>query len=231
MNWQEISKSKNAEQVREAVTTLDVNETDERGRTPLMLLLTHRMPIEGIRCVLQQNPDLEVADKLGDTALKKAVKFKQEEAIRLLIEHGARLDSPMGIAGTAWYASRNHPKIADLLLETPGAVRLTLTDEEKERVDAILYEESMDEVITRIRQLDSDVLLQAVVDGYNWDDGPEPMVAVFEHPACAEITMLDMYELMEAEYWLDMDDEEASSHMDGATYRRLALLIKEKCSL
>lgn len=37
MNWVEISKSKDVEQAREAVGVLDINEQDDRGRTPLML--------------------------------------------------------------------------------------------------------------------------------------------------------------------------------------------------
>lgn len=231
MDWLDISKAKDVEQVREAVTRLDVNEVDEQGRTPLILFMTYRMPIEGVRCLLEHGPDLEKEDRLGKTALKKAVKFKQIEAVKLLVESGARLDSPQGIQGTAWQEARGNPRIADLLLDTQGAVRLTLTEQEQEQLEAILYEESMDVVISRIRQLDSDVLLHAVVNEYNWDDGPEPMQAVFEHPACAEITMLDMYELMEADYWLSLEPEEVNQRMDGAAYTKLALSIKEKCSL
>lgn len=67
---------------------LDVNERDARGRTPLMLFITNRMPHEGIELLLAQHIDLEARDKLGDTALKKAVKFKQKEVITLLLAKG-----------------------------------------------------------------------------------------------------------------------------------------------
>ena len=38
MEWTEVSKSKDLEVVREAISKLDVNERDARERTPLMLL-------------------------------------------------------------------------------------------------------------------------------------------------------------------------------------------------
>jgi len=222
MNWVEISKSKDVEQARAAVGVLDINEQDDRGRTPLMLYLTNRMPTEAIRCLLESGPDLEVEDKLGDTALKKAVKFKQIEAIQLLIEHGVKLDAPLGIQASAWNAARRNPDIADMLLDTKGAVRLKLTQVEQSVVDEILYEESSEKAVAQIRALDSAVLLHAIVNGYNWDDSPEPMIAACEHPECAEITRLDMAELLDADYWLEMDEDEVSEREDGPAYRQLA---------
>ncbi|WP_342552267.1 DUF4274 domain-containing protein [Paenibacillus sp. FSL R7-0652] len=225
MNWTEISKSKDAAHICEAIAScvVDLNERDERGRTPLMIFLTNRTPIEGIRCLLQAGPDLEAEDKRGDTALKKAVRFKQPEAISLLLEHGAKLDSPKGIQATAWNLAREHnPNIADMLLDTPGAVRLKLTAEEQQIVDDIIYEESSDTACERIRALDSEVLVHAVVNEFNWDDSPEPMIAAAEHPKCAEITRLDMMELMDADYWLEMDLEEVNQKADGPVYRHLA---------
>nr|WP_145406239.1 DUF4274 domain-containing protein [Paenibacillus xylanexedens] len=225
MNWTEISKSKHIEYVSEVIASsaLDLNERDERGRTPLMLFLTNRMPLEGIRCLLQAEPDLELEDKLGDTALKKAVKFKQPEAIRLLLEYGARVDSPHGILATAWNLARKHNlNLADLLLDTAGAVRLKLTAEEQQIVDDIIYEESSVKACERVQTLDSAVLIHAVVSEFNWDDSPEPMVEAAKHPKCAHITRLDMIELMEADYWLEMDMAEVNSRVHGPTYRHLA---------
>ncbi|MDR9855059.1 DUF4274 domain-containing protein [Paenibacillus sp. VCA1] len=193
--------------VRLAAERLDPNERDARGRTPLMLCITNRMPPEGIRLLLEKGSDLEAEDKLGDTALKKAVKFKQTETVKLLLEFGAKLDSLHGM-GTAWNAARLDKSMADLLLNTKGAVRLTLDKQERKIVDGILCLESLEDMCGRIRQLSSSVLLHAVLDGYNWDDGPEPMIAAFENPAIADITLLDMYELTDAEYWLGMDGDE-----------------------
>ncbi len=108
MEWAKVCKTKDIERVREAVSKLDVNERDVRGRTPLMLFLTNRMPLEAIKLLLAQNIDLEVRDKLGDTALKKAVKFKQAEVLSLLLAEGVDLQAPEGITATAWYAARDH---------------------------------------------------------------------------------------------------------------------------
>ncbi|MGA3674610.1 DUF4274 domain-containing protein [Lysinibacillus agricola] len=231
MDWLEVSKSKDIEIVRAGVNQLDPNERDARGRTPIMLFVTNRMPLEGIKLLLERNVELEVVDKLGDTVLKKAVKFKQVEVIKLLLEYGVELNSPKGILATAWNAARMNNTIADLLLNTKGAIRLTLDSEEQRKVDNILYEESLDKMSNMIRKLSSPVLLHAVVDGYNWDDGPEPMIAAFENPACAEITLLDMYELMDGDYWLEQDEEELAKSSWKCPWRKLAEELTKKVNL
>lgn len=231
MDWLEVSKSKDIEIVRAGVNQLDPNERDARGRTPIMLFVTNRMPLEGIKLLLERNVELEAVDKLGDTVLKKAVKFKQVEVIKLLLEYGVELNSPKGILATAWNAARMNNAIADLLLNTKGAIRLTLDSEEQRKVDDILYEESLDKMSNMIRKLSSPVLLQAVVNGYNWDDGPEPMIAAFENPACAEITLLDMYELMDGDYWLEQDEEELAKSSWKCPWRRLAEELTKKVNL
>lgn len=228
MNWVEVSKSKNLESVRIAISELDVNERDERGRTPLMLFLTNRMPIEGIELLIQNGAELEAEDKLGDTALKKAVKFKQKEAILGLLEAGVKLESPKGIKATAWHAARGNNEIADMLLDTKGAVRLTLTAQERMIVDDVIYEESLDDMCSKISYLDSPVLLHAVVNEYNWDDGPEPMLCAFQNPAIMEITLLDMFDLLEGDYWLDKDETELVEDPDGMRWQELAQAINNR---
>ncbi|MCG7407097.1 DUF4274 domain-containing protein [Paenibacillus sp. ACRRX] len=226
MNWKEVSKTKDLNVVRTAAAELDVNERDERGRTPLMLFLTNRMPVHAIEVLIEQGAALELEDKLGDTALKKAIKFKQPDAIMKLIEAGAKLDSPRGILATAWNAARGDNRLADLLLDTKGAVRLTLTAQEEETVDEILYEESLSMMSKKIRLLDSPVLLHAVVNGYNWDDGSEPMLAAFQNPAILEITLLDMYELLEGDYWLEKDESKLQKSTEGMRWKELAVGLK-----
>lgn len=100
LNWQEIIKLQDIDQLRQAVQTLDINQQDERGRTPLMLLITNRSSLDTIQLLLEQQPDLEIEDRLGHTALKKAIKFKQNAAITALIAAGAKLDSEQGILFT-----------------------------------------------------------------------------------------------------------------------------------
>jgi hypothetical protein len=227
MNWIEISKTKDLEAVRQAIGVLDVNERDHRGRTPLMLFLTNGMPIEAIQLLLEQGADLEAEDRLGDTALQKAVKFKRKQAIVALLRAGAKLDSPQGILATAWNVARGNKEIADLLLGTTGAVRLTLTAEEQAVLDAILYEESQPEMCAAISRLHSPVLLHAVVNSYNWDDGPEPMFAVFGNPASLEITLLDLYDLLDGDYWLELDEAEVGTE-EMSRFRQLAVELKER---
>ena len=67
---------------------------------------------------MAQHIDLEARDKLGDTALKKAVKFKQEKVISLLLAEGVNLHMPEGLQ-LQLGLQREHARIADLLLETP----------------------------------------------------------------------------------------------------------------
>nr|WP_236841436.1 DUF4274 domain-containing protein [Brevibacillus formosus] len=54
------------------------------------------------------------------------------------------------------------------------------------------------------------------------------MIAAFENPACATITLLDMYELMDADYWLKMDEEEIAESEERKRWRMLAIQLKEK---
>ncbi|RCX23779.1 ankyrin repeat protein [Fontibacillus phaseoli] len=228
MNWTEISRSKDIEAVRTAVAELDANERDDRGRTPLMLFITNRMPIHAIELLIREGADLEAEDKLRDTALKKAVKFKQKEAIAKLLEAGVRLDSPQGILATAWNAARGNKGIADMLLKTKGAVRLTLLREEDEIVDDILYDELQENICKKIVSLDSPVLLHAVVNGYNWDDGPEPMLCAYRNPALMEITMLDMYDLLDGDYWLEQDGTQPAATAERKGWKELAAGLKER---
>lgn len=228
MEWAEVSKSKDLEVVRKALSKLDVNERDARGRTPLMLFITNRMPLEGIQLLMAQHIDLEARDKLGDTALKKAVKFKQEKVISLLLAEGVNLHMPEGITATAWFAAREHARIADLLLETPGAIRLTLNAVEQQQVDTILYEDSLDTMCQHISKVSSAVILHAIVNNYNWDDGPEPMRTALANPVCAPITMMDMFELMEGAYWLTLIEEEIASSDWKRPWKEMAEMLREK---
>lgn|GEM_PF-761499 len=228
VNWKEVSKTKDLEAVRKAAAELDVNETDERGRTPLMLFLTNKMPVQAIELLIEQGADLEAEDKLGDTALKKAVKFKQTEAIVKLIEAGAKLDSPHGILATAWNAARGDKNIADMLIETKGAIRLSLTEQEESFVDEVLYEEDQKKKCRKISSIDSPVVLHAIVNGYNWDDGQEPMWCAFENRVIPDITLLDMYELLDGDYWLEQDGEELRANPEGIRWKELAVHLKER---
>ncbi|WP_172196246.1 DUF4274 domain-containing protein [Saccharibacillus qingshengii] len=229
-NWAEIARTKNVHAVRTAAGELDVNEKDERGRTPLMLFMTYKLPPDAVEILLERGAELEIEDKLGETALLKAIKFHQSGAVKLLLKYGARIDSPRGIRATPWNAAamRGDRALADLLMDTRGAVRLTLTPEEQPVLDELVAEEDAGRLLQAIRRLDSPVLLHAFVNHYNWDDGPEPMIAVMENPACAEITLLDMYDLADGDYWLDLRPEEYADHEQKALFRKLAERLRAR---
>lgn len=229
MDWLSIAKSKDIDQVREAVSILDVSERDERGRTPLMLFLTYRMPAEGIEMLIEQGAEIDAKDKLGDSVLKKAIKFKQKEAITLLLEHGVQLNSANGITSTPWYYAKGDHEIADMLLATEGSVRTKLTAQEQEAVDEILYEENITTILNKVKKITSAEILHAYVNGFNWDDDLAPMEVVVANPACMEVTLHDMYELLDGDMWLEMDQEELEDTYEGERYQKLALVLKEKC--
>ncbi|WP_371514586.1 DUF4274 domain-containing protein [Solibacillus sp. R5-41] len=53
----------------------------------------------------------------------------------------------------------------------------------------------------KIEGINSPEILHAIVNENNLDDGPEPMLSVFHNPVTPEITLLDMYELLDGYYW------------------------------
>jgi hypothetical protein len=232
VNWTEVCRNGTLEQVQLAAGQWDVNERDQRGRTPLMLFITNKRPAEQVAVLLQQGADLEATDKLSETALFKAVKFKQYPILQLLVEAGAQLNHPQGILNTPWYEAHKRGDIvaAELLCDTSGAIRLKLTDREQANVDSIVYQESVDKACELIRQIDDAAVLHAIVQNYNWDDGYEPMQAVATHPLCQWMTHYQMFELMEGEYWLSMEQEELDNRSDGVIWHELALLLKQKLS-
>jgi hypothetical protein len=229
MDWLSICNTKDMNQVHEAIKVLDVNERDKAGRTPLMLFLTYRMPLETIELLIEHGADIEAEDKLRDSVLKKAIKFKQKDAIFLLLEHGVQLDSPKGITATAWYyAKENNQDLADMLLATKGSVRSKLTPQEQEIVDELLYEEDLTTICDKVKTINSAEILHAFVNEFNWDDDPTPMELVATNPACMEVTLHDMYKLLEGDMWLEMNQVELEDTYEGKRYQRMALMLKEK---
>lgn len=229
-NWAEIARTKNVHAVRTAAGELDVNERDERGRTPLMLFMTYKLPPDAVEILLERGAELEIEDKLGETALLKAIKFHQSGAVKLLLKYGARIDSPQGIRSTPWNAAvaGGDRALADLLMDTRGAVRLTLMPDEQQALDRLLNEENSHKLLQAVRETDSPVLLHAFVNNYNWHNGPEPMLTAIENPACAEITLLDMYDLADGDYWLDLREEEYGDHEEKIRFRKLAERLRAR---
>ncbi|WP_019420575.1 MULTISPECIES: DUF4274 domain-containing protein [Paenibacillus] len=193
-------KNKSLAQLREAAVAADLNEQDNYGRTPLHYAITQKAPIELFEALLELGADPRIKDKLGESVIGKAIKFKNKAAVQALIARGAGLDHPAGVQCTPWFQARHYPEIADLLLSTKGAVRLTLTQDERNLIDEVLYS---DEPVGLMHKLKTPELLHAYVLGFNWDDDIQPMEIVLQHPDCMEITAIEMFELADGEFWLE----------------------------
>ena len=149
---------------------------NQYGYTPLIYAIVKKVDIGMIKALLSMQPDLEQTDKMGDTALKKAIKFQNADCVQLLLENGAN--------------------IAYLLLQTKCAIRLTLQETEQEILDDLLYEEDMVLLCDKIKHLQSTEILYAFMCGFNYDDDTEPLWQVLQNPYCTEtvvVALLDMF--------------------------------------
>lgn len=201
----EAIKNKAFDKLIDIANNEDINQQDKYGRTPLHYAIIQRAPIEVFDTLIKlgANPNLE--DKLQETALIKAIKFKDINAIQRLLFLGVPLDNSISIRNTPWFAARNTPEIADLMLNTKGSVRLTLTEEEEEVIDNLMYLE-VKEQVKNLYKLNTSVLIHAFVLNFNWDDDIEPMERILQHPYCQEITAIEMFDLADGEAWLQQQD-------------------------
>ncbi len=201
----EAIKNRSLNDLKAVAGKSNLNEQDKYGRTPLHYAIVQKAPIEFFSELINLGADVYIEDKLQDTVLDKAIKFKNIEAINILLEMGFELNHPNGIFYTPWYRARHNPSLADLLIKTKGAFRLTLSDTEKEIVDDLLYSD-IDEVIKKIDKLNTIELTHAYVSHFNWDDDIEPMMILIDRTYCSIVTAKEMFDLADGEYWLENHD-------------------------
>ncbi|NFO33048.1 hypothetical protein FDB37_05350 [Clostridium botulinum] len=173
----------------------DIDKKDSRGRTPLINSIVQRKAIDVIESIIMAGANLELVDKLGDTALKKAIKFKRIDVVELLIKHGVNIQSE-NIENSPWFFARKNKKIADILLGTKGAIRLTLSSDEENTLEELLYNEDIDYICSKIENLDSPEILHAFILEFNYDDEWLPIVSVLKNDNCKEITAIEIIELL-----------------------------------
>ncbi|NFO15588.1 hypothetical protein FDB34_15630 [Clostridium botulinum] len=173
----------------------DIDKQDSRGRTPLINSIVQRKAIDVIESIIMAGANLELIDKLGDTALKKAIKFKRIDVVELLIKHGVNIQSE-NIENSPWFFARKNKKIADILLGTKGAIRLTLSRDEEDTLEELLYNEDIDYICSKIENLDSPEILHAFILEFNYDDEWLPIVSVLKNDNCKEITAIEIIELL-----------------------------------
>ncbi len=172
-----------------------IDKKDSRGRTPLINSIVQRKAIDVIESIIMAGANLELIDKLGDTALKKAIKFKRIDVVELLIKHGVNIQSE-NIENSPWFFARKNKKIADILLGTKGAIRLTLSRDEENTLEELLYNEDIDYICSKIENLDSPEILHAFILEFNYDDEWLPIVSVLKNDNCKEITAIEIIELL-----------------------------------
>ncbi|NFN93681.1 hypothetical protein FDB28_06165 [Clostridium botulinum] len=173
----------------------DIDKKDSRGRTPLINSIVQRKSIDVIESIIMVGANLELIDKLGNTALKKAIKFKRIDVVELLIKHGVNIQSE-NIENSPWFFTRKNKKIADILLDTKGAIRLTLSRDEENTLEELLYNEDIDYICSKIENLDSSEILHAFILEFNYDDEWLPIVSVLKNENCKEITVIEIIELL-----------------------------------
>lgn len=173
----------------------DIDKKDSRGRTPLINSIVQRKSIDIIESIIRAGANLELKDKLGDTALKKAIKFKRIDVVELLIKHGVNIQSE-NIENSPWFFARKNKKIADILLETKGSIRLTLSSDEENILEELLYNEDIDDICSKIENLDSSEILHAFILDFNYDDEWLPIITVLNNDNCKEITAIEIIELL-----------------------------------
>lgn len=173
----------------------DIDKKDSRGRTPLINSIVQRKSIDIIESIIRAGANLELKDKLGDSALKKAIKFKRIDVVKLLIKYGVNIKSK-NIENSPWFYARKNKKIADILLETKGSIRLTLSSDEENILEELLYNEDIDDICSKIENLDSSEILHAFILDFNYDDEWLPIVTVLNNDNCKEITAIEIIELL-----------------------------------
>ncbi|MEK5431924.1 DUF4274 domain-containing protein [Lysinibacillus sp. FSL R7-0073] len=98
-------------------------------------------------------------------------------------------------------------------------------------MDTILYEQNLDKMCQQISKVSSSIILHAIVNHYNWDDGPESMIAALNNPVCAVITFMEMFELMEGDYWLKQTENELDGSPWKQQWKEMAEKLKVKLEL
>lgn len=198
-------KSKDIQQIQKVLNKDNINHQDNQGRTPLIYAITQHAPTEVFDILLQYGANLYLADKLGQTVLTKAIKFNRIEIIQKLLNMNIELNHPDGIVYTPWFQARNKPQIADLLLDTKGAIRLTLTLKEQTVLDKLIYS-------VKIRskdfdKLNSPELIHSFVLNFNWDDDVIVIKQLVESENFKEITAIEVFELVDGAHWLTFERE------------------------
>lgn len=203
-------KSQNLEEIKNILNFQNINIQDKRGRTPLIYTITQKSSIEIFDFLLEFGADPNIKDRLGDNVLLKAIRFKRTDIIKKLLDKGIELNSEKGITHTPWFKARKTSGIADLLIETKGAVRLTLTKIEEEKIKKLLYKDKL--TMKDLEDLNSPELIHAYILNFNWDDDVELIIKLVDREKFKEITAIEIIENIGDCYFTDYEMEITEYH-------------------
>ncbi|KAL3417130.1 hypothetical protein PVAG01_11130 [Phlyctema vagabunda] len=108
--------------------SVDMEQTNERGLTPL-LLAVHKRHTEIVRLLLEHegSPNVKAKDKNGWTVLHHALSgWDEREMVDLLVKHGADVNAPSTDGTTPLHCAVNNNKLhgAQLLLQQKAATEV-----------------------------------------------------------------------------------------------------------
>jgi ankyrin repeat protein len=115
---QKLIKEKQYDEIIKYYTSENINEIDKFGRTILHNLIINKLPLDIFQDMIDKGANPYLKDKSGQNAMIKAIKFKDVDVIKYLINYGFELNSDIGIIDTPWFFARNDYNIADLLIAT-----------------------------------------------------------------------------------------------------------------
>mmetsp|Transcript_39515 Transcript_39515/g.40270 ORF Transcript_39515/g.40270 Transcript_39515/m.40270 type:complete len:416 (+) Transcript_39515:190-1437(+) len=96
-----------------------LNHIDENGNTPLICACSHNF-IDMVKMLLERNPDMNIRNKIGHTALTLSSILNHPSSLSLLIQAGVMIDYPHqnGSSPLILAVKMDHMEIVQTLVET-----------------------------------------------------------------------------------------------------------------
>lgn len=217
---QKLIKEKYYDEIINYYTSENINETDKFGRTILHNLIINKCPLNVFKDMICKGANPYIKDKSKQNSMIKAIKFKDVDVIKYLIEYGFELNSNIGIVDTPWFFARNDDNIADLLMSTLGSIRLELSKEETTLIEELLYDE---ECYKKIDKLNTSELIHGFILRFNYDDDLKVIKYLLENPLCKEITAIEVFQLLDGKYML----EHEKSKYNESEYELIEYIISK----
>lgn len=215
-------KNKSMAQFHEAIQSCDLHARDELGRTPLHCVIINKAPVYMFDTLLRLGADIEARDDANLNVLEKAIQCGSAKAVERLVAAGASLDHPLGITFTPWFMARKTPPMADLLLATKGAIRLTLRETEIRMVENILYSDA-EKRLSGLERLNTSVLVHAFILRFHWHNDWNAVRLLWERGGHEEITAYEIFDRMGGEAWMR---RKAEGRLEGDSERRAGWIVR-----